>query len=112
MTKLNIVIILTAALLTSTYVFGQRITTPMGLSSVNLACQQSGQSEYARGFCDGSIEAIYSSMDGWCVPDSVTHGQVQSLVKSGLARKLSNGGPLMRASDGVIEIIQEAWPCD
>lgn len=112
MTKLKIVIILSAALLTSTYVFGQRMTTPMWLSSVNFACQQSDQSEYSRGFCDGSIEAIYSAMDGWCVPDSVTHGQVKALVKSGLARKLNTGGALIPASDGVAQIIQEAWPCN
>lgn len=112
MTKLMIVIILSATLLSSTYVLGQRITTPMGLSSVNLASQQSDQSEYARGFCEGSIDDIYSVMEGWCVPNSVTHGQVKALVKSELAKKLSTGGPLMRASDGVTQIIQEAWPCN
>jgi hypothetical protein len=88
----------------------QSISTPTGVSSVNLACLQGDDSDYARGFCVGVIEAVYSMMDGWCVPNNVTHGQVQALVRAGLPSKMRSD-PLMPASDAIIELIQEAWPC-
>lgn len=88
----------------------QSISTPTGVSSVNLACLQRDDSDYARGFCDGVIEAVYSMMDGWCVPNNVTHGQVKALVRAGLPIKMGDA-PLMDASDAIIELIQEAWPC-
>ena len=106
-TKKSIAIILASVVLIPFIVKGQTINTPQEASMLNLACVSSSASEYSRGFCDGSIEAIYSMMDGWCVPPEVTHGEVKTIVRNGLMINANVGA----AAPVVIRIIQETWPC-
>lgn len=94
----------------SNSLLAQTITTPMGAGSLALACSQSESSQYSDGFCDGAIEAIYSVMEGWCVPENVTHGQVKALVKAGLSAR-RNWQPLESAEEVINRLIREAWPC-
>ncbi|WP_371748001.1 Rap1a/Tai family immunity protein [Hahella aquimaris] len=87
----------------------ERIATPISALHLYAACQDAEKSEYARGFCDGAIDALYSSMDEWCVPPSVTHGEVKAQVKKELL------GRVPQTSYDALEFVKKAvhrkWPC-
>jgi hypothetical protein len=86
-----------------------KIDTPMSALHLYSACLDAQRSEYARGFCDGSIDAFYSSTKVWCVPSTVTHGEVKQHVRAALIKKAP---PIsLSASDAVANTIQLEWPC-
>jgi hypothetical protein len=93
----------------STPVFSAPLATPMSASHLLAACKESDSNEYARGFCDGAIDALYSSIQDWCVPASVTHGEVSDHIKRQL---LNSSHPLsIGAFEFVNRSVQKAWPC-
>lgn len=85
-----------------------RIETPMTVGFLHVACLD--QSERAQGFCDGAIEAYYSIYDAWCVPKSVTHGQVKRVVKAYIL-KMSVNRFGISADTAVHDAISKNWPC-
>ena len=87
----------------------QQIEAPLSAIWLSFACDEYDTSDYARGFCDGAIDAIYSTMSGWCVPSAVSHGEVQRYVREMLVLNSPEG---VTASEHIISIIQIRWPCD
>jgi len=73
-------------LLASSLSYADRIQTPTTPMSLYMACKEAETNEYARGFCVGAIEAFYSSIDELCVPDNITHGEIQEQIKKELFR--------------------------
>ncbi len=85
------------------------IATPMSASHLLAACKESDRNKYAKGFCDGAIDVLYSSIQDWCVPASVTHGEVKAHIKHDL---LNSSQPLsIGAFEFVSRSVQKAWPC-
>ena len=72
--------ILATMLLASMQANSAPMPSPMSASHLYAACNESDTNEYAKGFCDGAIDALYSSIQDWCVPASVTHGEVKAHV--------------------------------
>lgn len=85
------------------------ISTPLPAINLYAACNASMSNEYARGFCDGAMDALYSSIQDWCVPVSVTHKQVKEIIKHAL---LDAPPPAsMSAFEFVNRTVQKEWPC-
>ena len=85
------------------------VATPMSGTFLYAACTEAETDEYARGFCDGAIDALYSSMEDWCVPRSVTPGEVKRQV---IAELLSERPEVsVSAMDIVENAILHKWPC-
>ena len=95
-------------LLASLQTFAVPISTPMKASFLYAACNESTSNDYARGFCIGVIDALYGLNQDWCVPDSVTHGEVNEHVKKELLRSFPS--PSITASDFVNRSVQKKWP--
>ena len=96
-------------LLSSSQIISAPISTPMTASHLLAACQESNANKYAKGFCDGAIDALYSSIQDWCVPPSVTHGEIKRYIKSALLK--SNPNTSQGALEFVSRAIQKQWPC-
>ena len=94
--------------LASNIAFSAPVATPMSANHLFTACKQASQSEYARGFCDGAIDALYSSIQDWCVPSSVTHGEVKSRIMGDL---LVATPQQISAFEFVNRSVQKSWPC-
>jgi hypothetical protein len=107
--KIVLSTILMVILLTSGNVLSAPIPTPISAMRLFSACSESDHNEYARGFCDGAIEALYSSIQNFCVPASVTHGEVKDHVKDDLLE--ANALPKGSAFEFVNRSVQKAWPC-
>ena len=107
--KVFLITILMIALLTSKQVMSAPVSTPMPATHLYAACNESGVKEYARGFCDGAIDALYSSIQDWCVPANVTHGEVQAHIKSELLE--TTPSLAISAFEFVNRSVQKAWPC-
>tara|TARA_Y100001001_G_scaffold145736_1_gene152645 strand:- start:5830 stop:6183 length:354 start_codon:yes stop_codon:yes gene_type:complete len=98
-----------ALLIAAPLVQADGLATPMSASFLYAACEEAETNEYARGFCEGAIDALYSSMDEWCVPDAVTHGEVKEQVVSVL---LKEAPPASRSAMEVVnDSVQQKWPC-
>ncbi len=91
------------------YTLAAPISTPMSANHLYAACNESIASNYAKGFCDGAISASYESIEVWCVPANVTHGEVKLQVKKELLA--SYPLPLISASYFVKRSVQNKWPC-
>jgi len=87
----------------------QRVPTPLSTFHLYKACAESNTNEYARGFCDGAIDALYSSIDEWCVPERITHGEVNEQVKHMLREQYQSAPE--DALQFVEMAIQQKWPC-
>jgi len=109
MMKSRLFSVLTACLLCSGIATAAPISTPMSAFHLFAACSESETNEYARGFCSGAIDAFYSSIPDWCVPASVTHGEVKDQIKNELLT--SDPLPPISAFDFVNRSVQKAWPC-
>jgi len=96
-------------LLAPLHTFAAPVSTPMSASYLYVACNESTANDYARGFCDGAIDALYGSIQDWCVPASVTHGEIKLHVKTVLLK--SSPSPSITASDFVNRSVQKKWPC-
>ena len=75
-----------------------------------MACKEDNGRQYAKGFCDGAIDALYSSIKNWCVPGNITHGEVQRYLKRELLKKRPQV-PLLNADKFVANAISKKWPC-
>lgn len=85
------------------------LSTPMPAVHLYSACREADTSEYAKGFCDGAIDAYKGAIRDWCVPPAVTHGEVTRHVKADL---LQSPPPLgLSAIDFVSGSVQRRWPC-
>jgi hypothetical protein len=100
-----VVMVLLAPLLA----FAAPVSTPMSAGHLFAACNESTTNDFARGFCDGAIDALYGSIQDWCVPASVTHSEVKTHVKKELLK--SSLSPSISASDFVNRSVQKKWPC-
>jgi hypothetical protein len=89
--------------------FAAPVSTPMSAGHLFAACNESTANDYAKGFCDGAIDALYGSVQDWCVPASVTHSEVKAYVKNELLK--SSPSPSISASDFVNRSVQKRWPC-
>jgi hypothetical protein len=96
-------------LLVSSLSYAEKIETPLSAMHLYTACKAAETSGYAGGFCDGAIDALYSSMDEACVPHSVTHGEVREQVMKELLRSVPE------FSYDALEFVKTAvylkWPC-
>lgn len=87
----------------------ERIESPMSALHLYTACKEVHTSEYARGFCDGAIDALYGSMEEWCVPQGVTHSEVKEKVMEELL-----GSVPQTSSDALVFVtiaLHRKWPC-
>ncbi len=107
--KLLLRMILLIALSISNQVMAAPISTPLPAWFLLAACKESETNEYARGFCGGAIDALYSSIQEWCVPGSITHGEIKAHIKNEL---LKTDPPFSKtAFEFINRSVQEAWPC-
>ena len=85
---------------------------------VGYACYEGEirDNENAKGFCRGFIEASYNAQSTWCVPSSVTHGEIQDLVKKHLIEKRDKINnlklPNSLAVNEIQKVIMDEWPCE
>ena len=86
----------------------ESMPTPMEVGYLGAACKQSDISENAKGFCDGAIEAAYSSIKQFCVPKHITHGEVKAYVKKVLIESEYRS---FSAVDFIHYKIHERWYC-
>lgn len=107
--KLKIIIII-GILVISPIIAAERISTPMQTWFLQSACEPK-ETRYAKGFCEGAIEAYYSLMPNWCVSDDVTHGEVKRYVMSKIQQAPKS--PLIRipAEQFIWKIIAKKYPC-
>ena len=93
----------------SSYSYSSPMPTPLSAITLHMACKEAKTREYARGFCDGAIDAAYSSIQNWCVPGHVTHGEVKDYIKSELIKEV----PLVFVNFNkfVADAISIKWPC-
>lgn len=97
-----------ALLIAAPLVQADGVATPMSASFLYAACEEAETNEYARGFCEGAIDALYSSMDEWYVPEAITHGEVKDQVVSVLLKDVP---PASRSAMEVVnKAIQQKWP--
>lgn len=89
--------------------FSSPMPTPMSAGHLYWACKEEKTSEYARGFCDGAIETAYSSIQHWCVPPHITHGEVKDYIR----KELLKTKPSLRltANKYVSDSVNTKWPC-
>ena len=85
------------------------VATPMSAMHLHSACRDAQTDEYARGFCDGAIDALYGLMENWCVPSDVTHREVKEHVKDELLRSAPAVG--LGAFELVSRAVHRRWPC-
>ena len=107
--KLKVFVII-GMLIISPMVGAKRISTPMQTWFLQSACEPK-ETRYAKGFCEGAIEAYYSLMPNWCVSDDVTHGEVKRYVMSKIQQAPKS--PLIRipAEQFIWKIIAKKYPC-
>ncbi len=96
-------------LLVSPLIHAEKIETSLSAMHLYSACSDAEKSEYARGFCDGAIDALYSSINEWCNPTTVTHGEVKQQVIDVLLESIPNTSS--SAEEVVNKAIQSKWPC-
>jgi hypothetical protein len=89
--------------------FSSSMPTPISASWLHYACKEEASSEYARGFCEGVIDASYSSIQNWCVPEDITHGEVKDHIKTDLLKIKPTGA--VTAIKFVSDSINSKWPC-
>ncbi len=80
--------------------------TPM--QAIHLASACNDNSAYAQGFCEGAIDALYSSTKSWCVADVITHGEVSRYIKQELLAESNLNGS---AQNFIDMLLAEKWPC-
>ena len=73
------------------------------------ACKEEKNSDYARGFCEGAIDAAYSSIQNWCVPQNITHGEVKDHIRKELLIAMPSLG--LSANKFVTDIVTNKWAC-
>lgn len=83
--------------------------TPMSAIHLFSACKSASSREYAQGFCDGTIDAAYSSIQNWCVPGEVTHKEVSNHIKRKLLKKIPPVS--VSANKFIADVINKKWPC-
>lgn len=83
--------------------------TPISVVHLYSACKAAHESEYARGFCDGAIVALYSSITDWCVPQRITHGEVREYISNELLG--TKHPPKGSAYNYVNSVVKMNWPC-
>ena len=104
------VFVIIGMLIISPMIGAKRISTPMQTWSLQSACEPKAL-RYAKGFCEGAIEAYYSLMPNWCVPHNTTHGEVQRHVIARI-QELPDGSRRVPAEKFVWEQISKKWPCN
>ena len=78
------------------------------------ACDETDESSMAKGYCKGYIEGVRNNMQQWCVPENVTIGELDSYVVAALRllkHDLKDDGFII-ASDAIVKVISDRWPCD
>jgi hypothetical protein len=83
--------------------------TPLSATWLHYACKESEASDFSRGFCNGAIEASYSAIRDWCVPEHVTRGEVQTQIKIDLLKVEPSFS--VTALKFVSNSIENKWPC-
>ena len=107
--KLKIIIII-GILVVSPIVAAERISTPMQTWFLQSACEPKA-TRYAKGFCEGVIEAYYSLMPNRCVSNDVAHDVAKRYVMSKIQQTPKS--PLIRipAEQFIWKIIAKRYPC-
>jgi len=82
--------------------------TPMPVAHLVQACRESDGNAFARGYCDGAIDALYRSTAGWCAPPYVTHGEIREYLRREI---LSHDVSEAPAATFVQQAIRSKWPC-
>ena len=105
--------ILNSVLLTLVFVTNHAQSAPVAnaMSATHLysACNESKFNKYAKGFCEGAIDAFASSIQDWCVPTEITNGEVKDHVKNELLNSIPQAS--LGALEFVSRTIQKKWQC-
>ena len=104
------VILTSIILVISPSAIADRISTPMQTWFLQSACEPK-ETRYAKGFCEGAIEAYYNLMPNWCVPDDVTHGEVKRYVMIKIQQAPKSPSIRVPAEEFIWEIISKKYPC-
>ena len=89
--------------------YSSPMPTPLSATWLYYACKESETSDFSRGFCNGAIEASYSAIRDWCVPEHVTRGEVQTQIKIDLLKVEPSFS--VTALKFVSNSIENKWPC-
>ena len=90
--------------------YANRTSTAMEGWYLRAACA-AGETKNAEGFCKGAIEAYYSLMPNWCVPNDISHGEIKRHVISKM-KTMPDNYRQMSAEKFVWKQISKKWPCD
>lgn len=107
----NLKVILSVWILVSPpLVAAKKIPTPMQTWLLQSTCDIKA-TRYAKGFCEGAIEAYFSLMPNWCIPDQVAHGEVKRYVMSKIQQAPKSPSIRVPAEDFIRELISKKYPC-
>lgn len=70
------------------------------------------ENTYAKGYCDGVIDASLNNLERWCVPEDVTWGEVKRLlirnIKEANLKQPISSLSIVKWIDGALNT---KWPC-
>ena len=105
-----IVFITLGILILSPVIAANRTPISMQTWFLQSACEPK-QTRYAKGYCEGAIEAYYSLMPNWCVPNDIPHGEVKRYVMSKIQQAPQSPSIRIPAEEFVWQIISKKYPC-
>ena len=77
-------------------------------------CGGAEESEYFNGFCKGYLTGVRNTVQDLCLQGNVTEGEFHSFIIAELRLKQREAGQgtSISASDTILKIISDRWPCD
>ena len=88
---------------------------PVSINWWQEACDEgyaAPENKYAKGYCDGVIDASLNNLERWCVPENVTWGEVKNLlvtnIKEANLKKPISSLSIVKWIDGALNT---KWPC-
>ena len=67
---------------------------------------------YAKGFCEGAIEAYIGLMPNWCVTDDITHDNIKRFFMTKIQQTPKSPSIRLPAQEFVWKIISMKYPCE
>lgn len=107
----NLKVIFTLGILViSPVILAKKTPTPIQTWFLQSACELKA-TRYAKGFCEGVIEAYLSLMPNWCAPKDIADGEVKRYVMTKIQQAPQSPSIQIPAEDFVWEIISKKYPC-
>ena len=83
------------------------------ITTLLMWCGETMQNESFNNFCEGYLNGVRDTAYDWCLQGKVTESEFRSLIIAELRlkkREAEDGS--ISASDTILKIISDRWPCD